>query len=162
MWGSTRYPPNVRLSACHSRSGCSQGSKVSCFTRVHLKQLQLLNGTWYTWHPMTIKYLLFYNLSKNAMKLEHLRRKRKSPRLRIPENIHLQTDRAFSRQAVSLAYNNRVGQFSTVTIIARHLWTYSGRPPLDMEVTTFSTAVNKLCGCYPFISQLLGQHIYVF
>lgn len=65
------------------------------------------------------------------MKLEHLGRKRKSPRLQILENIHLQTDRAFIRQAVSLAYINRVGQFSTITIIARYFCTYSTRPPME-------------------------------
>jgi hypothetical protein len=53
--------------------------------------------------PMTIIYVLFYNMFKNTKKFQHLGRKRNRPRLQILENIHLQTDRAFIRQAVTLA-----------------------------------------------------------
>ena len=91
------HPRHARLCAPHSQSGSSEERKVACFARVHLKLLYLLKGTWYTRHPIIIKYVFFYNLFKNTTKLEHLGRKRKSTRLGILDNIHLQTDRRVRR-----------------------------------------------------------------
>jgi len=103
---------------------------------------------------MTTKYVLFYNMFKNTKKLEHLGRKQKRPRLQILENIHLQTDRAFIRQAVALAYIKLVGQFSAIMIIARYLCTMTPPDPhRDTEFNAFSTTVHELCGCYPLTSQ---------
>ena len=98
---------------------------------------------------------------KNTKKLEHLGRKRKRPRFKILENIHLQTDRAVIRQAVTLAYIKFFGQFSAIMIIARYLCTLTPPDPhWDMEFNTFRTTVHELCGCYPLISQLLGPQNY--
>lgn len=103
---------------------------------------------------MITKYVLFYNLFKNTKKLEHLGRKLKRPRLQILENIHLQTDRAFIRQTVALAYIKLVGQFSAIMIISRYLCTLTPPDPhWDMKFNAFSTTVHELCGCYPIISE---------
>jgi hypothetical protein len=46
-------------------------------------------------------------------------------------------------------------------IIARYLCTLTPPDPQwDMEFNTFNTTVHELCGCYPFISQLLGPQNY--
>jgi hypothetical protein len=64
---------------------------------------------------------------------------------------------------VALAYIKLVGQLSAIIIIARYLCTLTPpNPHWDVEFNTFSTTVHELCGCYPFISQLLRPHIHVF